>query len=183
MKREDLDSKVLGAVEDATKPQDNLIRLSTGVVLRGHMAPPLVLMQVMSAFPRPSVPVVFIKDMGREMENPDDPDYLLRVKEWKTQQSDVMLVAMISTGTELVKCPKGMPGPDDDQWIDEYSLLNMPMHRDNKAWRYLRWVQFKAALTTEDINEIVKVVGRLSGVSESAAKTAEDFPGSDQAGR
>lgn len=179
----DTEEKVLRAVNAAKAPQDDLIRLSTGVVLRGKQSPPLVLMTVMSAFPRPKVPVVMIKDMGREMENPDDPDYQARLKEWKAEQSDAMLVALISTGTELVSLPKGMPGPDDDLWLDEYSLLGLPMHRENVAWRYLRWVQYKAALSAEDVNQIMKVVGRLSGIPESAAKAAEDFPGSDEESR
>ncbi len=181
--QQDTESKVLRAMEQAESPQDNLIHLSTGVVLRGRMAPPLILMQVMSAFPRPKPPVVFIKDMGREMENADDPDYLDRLKDWRTEQSSAMLVALIATGTELYQKPKGMAGPDDKEWLDEYALLNLPMLRENKAWRYLRWVQFKAATAAEDTQKIMEVVGRLSGVPESAAKTAEQFPGRDQEDR
>jgi hypothetical protein len=179
----DTDEKVLHAMEAATQPQDNLIHLSTGVILRGRQAPPLTLMTIMAAFPRPKVPVVFIESMGREMENPDNPDYQERVKEWKTEQSNAMLVALIATGTELYECPPGMPGPDDSEWMDEYSLLSLPMHRENKAWRYLRWVQYKAAISADDTQKIMKVVGRLSGVPESAAKTAEEFPGGNQKGR
>lgn len=179
----DTDERVLHAVEEATKTQDDLIRLSTGVILRGKMSPPLILMQVMAAFPRPKVPVVMIKDMGREMENPDDPDYQKRVKEWQTEQSNAMMVALIATGTELYEVPNDMPGPDDPAWLDEYALLGLPMHHESKAWRYLRWVQFKAALSAEDTQEIMRVVGRLSGIPENAAKTAEEFPGRDQKAR
>lgn len=179
MKR-DMEGKVLRAVEDSGKPQDNLIMLSTGVVLRGKQAPPLTLMAVMSAFPRPKPPTVFIETMGREMENPDDPDYQDRVKDWKTDQSNAMVVALIATGTELAKLPKGVCGPHDQEWLDEYGLLNLPMHPENKAWRYLRWVQFKAAVSADDIQLIMKVVGRLSGVPESAVQSAEEFPGSNE---
>lgn len=180
MQQIDTDSKVLRALEDVNKPQDNLIHLSTGVVLRGKQAPPLTLMAVMSAFPTPKVPVYFVETMGREMENPDDPEYLERVKNWKNDQSNAMVVALISTGTELAELPDGMSGPDDDAWLEDYALLDLPMQPLNKAWRYLRWVQFKAAIATDDINKIMEVVGRLSGVPNSAVKTAEAFPGSNQ---
>lgn len=173
---DDTDQKALRAMKEATEPQDNLIVLSTGVVLRGKSAPPLVLMAVLSAFPRPKPPVMMIEAMGREMENPDDPDYQERLGEWKTEQSSAMVVALITTGTELVELPSHLPGPDDDAWIDEYALLGLPVHRDNVAWRYLRWVQSKAAVSADDIQSILKVVGRLSGVPESAVKTAENFP-------
>jgi hypothetical protein len=172
------------ALDAAQKPQDNLIRLSTGVVLRGKQAPPLTLMLVMSAFPRPKPPTWSNPAFGnREMENPDDPDYQERIKEWKTEQSNVMTLALITTGTEFVSKPADLPGPQDDEWVDEYSLLGLPMHLENKSWRYLTWVQFKAATSADDIARIMEVVGRLSGVPNSAVKTAEDFPGSDQKSR
>lgn len=179
----DTDERVLRAVEDGAKTQDNLIYLSTGVILRGRQAPPLTLMTIMAAFPRPKVPVVFIETMGREMENPDDPDYQARVKDWQTEQSNAMLIALIATGTELYEVPKGMPGPDDDAWLEEYSLLGLPVHPKNVSWRYLRWVQFKAVVSADDTQKIMQVVGRLSGIPESAAKSAEEFPGSDQKAR
>lgn len=182
-KVDETETRVLKALAGTAQPQDNLIHLSTGVILRGRQSPPLVLMTVMASFPRPKPPVVYIEAMGREMENPDNPDYLERIKDWKTEQSNAMLVALISTGTELQSKPKGVPGPEDDQWLEEYSLLGLPMHKENKAWRYLRWVQFKAIASEADTQCIMEVVGRLSGIPEKAAKTAEDFPGSDEAGR
>ncbi len=181
MMEADIDTKVLRAAEEAEKPQDNLIRLSTGVVLRGRQAPPLTLMAIMGAFPRPKPPTWKNPAFGgREMENTDDPDYQDRVKDWQGEQSNAMVVALIATGTELYSKPAGMPGPDDREWMDEYSLLNLPMQTENKAWRYLRWVQYKAATDAQDIQKIMEVVGRLSGVPNSAVKTAEAFPGSDQ---
>lgn len=183
MVQSDVGSKVIQAMEAADKPQDDLIYLSTGVVLRGKQAPPMTLMSILAAFPRPKVPVTFSKDMGREMENPDDPDYRARIDAWQQEQGSVMLNALIIAGTELVKKPDTLPGPDDNSWVDEYEMLGLPVRRDNKSWRYLRWVQHKAAITPEDIKTIMEVVGRLSGVAEDAVKAAENFPGSDKAAR
>jgi hypothetical protein len=170
---------VIEAVEESQKPKDNTITLSTGVVLRGKQANPLTLIDVMANFPRPKPPTWKHPTMGREMENPDDPDYQERVKSWEAESSSSILNAMILLGTELVKTPKGFPDPDDDEWLDEYELLNLPMRPNNKSWRYLKWVLFKAARDEADMMKIRNVVGRLSGVSERAVDSAEQFPGSE----
>lgn len=175
----DEDLKAVQAVEEATKAQDNTIELSTGVVLRGKKANPLVLIDVMAAFPRPKPPIWFNENMGREMENPDDPDYQERVRAWEMESSSATLSAFIQLGTELVSVPKGFPKPDDKAWLDEYELLGLPIRPQNKAWRYLKWVKFKAVADEHDLERIRDMVGRLSGVSEKAVQTAEQFPGRD----
>jgi len=68
------DRVVSEAIDKSAEVKDNFIRLSTGVVLAAKQANPNVLIRVMTAYERPSPPVQFIEVMGREMENPDDPD-------------------------------------------------------------------------------------------------------------
>lgn len=179
-KGKNTDFETAQAVERALGDQDDTITLSSGVVLRGRVANPLILVQVMAAFPRPDPPMVFMQSMGREMENPDDPNYIERLQSWKMEYADRMVTAMIVLGTELVSSPKGLGRPDKDDWLEEYSLLGMPMHPQNKAWRYLTWVKFKAMQNEKDMQAIQDMVGRLSGVRESAVKSAENFSGSDQ---
>lgn len=171
------------AVDSANAPQGDTITLSSGVILRGKQANPLILVQVMAAFPRPEPPTVYMQSMGREMENPDDPDYIERLQSWKMEYADRMVNAMIVLGTELVSSPKGMGNPKDNKWLEEYILLGMPNHPENETWRYLTWVKFKAVKGENDMKLIQEVVGRLSGVRESAVKSAENFPGSDEADR
>lgn len=175
----DTETKIVEAVEEASRPASNIITLSTGVALVGRKANPLTLIKVMASFPRPKPPVVFIKVMGREMENPDDPDYIDRVKAWKAESGAAMLNAMILLGTSLRSVPKGYPGPDDQSWVDEYVLLNLPLNLENKSWRYLTWIQFKACADEMDLKIIQDVVGRLSGIREADVKAASAFPGRD----
>ena len=182
-KPKDSDFDTVSAVESTQKQQDDTISLSSGVILRGRQANPLILVQVMAAFPRPEPPMVYIQAMGREMENPDDPDYIERLQSWKMEYADRMVTAMISLGTELVSSPKVTGNPDKDDWLEEYALLGMPVHPESKAWRYLTWVKFRAVRNETDMKLIQEVVGRLSGVRESAVKSAEAFPGSDQTDR
>jgi len=174
------DMEVVKAVEDAQIPRGNTITLSTGVVLRGKQVPPLVLIKIMAAFPRPKIPTWISPTMGREMENPDDPDYIDRVKSWKIESASITLTALILLGTELVSIPKKISGPDGKEWLEEYQVLGIPMSPENKNWRYLTWITFKAAPTVGDLDLIKEVVGRLSGISEAKVEAAEQFPGSKQ---
>jgi len=172
--------KVAVALEEK---ESDLITLSSGVVLRGKQAPPLSLIKVMAKFPRPKPPVYMNPTLGREVENPDDPDYLDRLQAHKTESSNAVMNALILLGTELVSVPSGFPGPEDDSWIEEYDEIGLEPKPNNKSWRYLTWITFRAVLNAKDMEAIQKVVGRLSGVPEGAVKSAEDFPGRNQNGR
>jgi hypothetical protein len=176
----DTETKVVEAIEQV---ESENITLSSGVVLKIKQAPPLTLIKVMAAFPRPKPPVYFNKTMGREIENPDDPDYLERLQAHKTESSSALLNALILLGTELVSVPPKFPKPESEQWIEEYRELGIQPKPENKSWRYLNWVTFKAVLNEKDLDLIQKAVGRRSGVPESAVKSAETFPGGDEANR
>lgn len=174
----DTETKVVEAVEKLDQDEDdNLIILSTGVVLKGRAAPALALIKVMSSFPRPKPPTYMNKTMGREMENPDDPDYLERVQAHQTESTAALLNALILLGTEIESTPKKFPKPESDEWVDEYREVGLDPKPENKRWRYLNWVIFKAAPKADDMQAIQKVVGKLSGVPEGAVQDAEEFPG------
>lgn len=153
------------------------ITLSTGVVLRGKQVPPLGFVAVLANFPRPKPPMWKDPNMGRMMENPDDPDYISRVQSWQTEYADATLNVMVVYGTEIVNIPKGMSKPSDKRWLERYQMTGLQVHEENEDWRYLTWIKFEAAVTVDDLNKIKKVVGELSGVPESAVQAAETFPG------
>lgn len=174
------DNKVIDAIEEV---ESDLVTLSTGVVLKAKKANPLMMIKVMAAHPRPKPPLWKHPTMGREMENPDDPEYQAQLKAYEMETNDATLNAFILLGTELVSVPKGMekPHPKGDKplkWIDDYSLLNIPMFVNNASWRYLTWVMFKAIADEKDLTLIQEAVGRLSGISEKSVESAESFSGS-----
>lgn len=183
-KKDDVEIQVAEAVEGLQGEPNHLLRLSSGVVLRGKQAPPLALIKVMSAFLPPKIPTYFNATMGREMENPDDPAYKTELQTYQTNLTNAMSNALILLGTELAEVPKKFPRPEDDAWLEEYTEISIGQGKpENKSWRYLTWVTFKAVLTNEDMDMIQKEVGRLSGVPESAVKSAEEFPGRDEKSR
>lgn len=174
------DQVIANAIDGNGKGDDTLITLSTGVVLRAQQANPNILIRVMTANPRPQPPLVFMKAMGREMENPDDPDYIKRVQAWEMEYNNGMLNALIGLGTSLVSVPKKFPKHDDDSWIEEYQMLGLPIHPESPAWRYITWVLFKAAPIDSDTRLIGEKVKALSGVKEADVQNAETFPNGDE---
>lgn len=159
---------------------DHLIRLSTGVVLEAKQANPNQIIKVLSRFPAPEPPMYFNKDMGRWIENTADPDYALKMQAWKMQYANATNNVFISYGTKIHSKPKGMPGPEDDEWLQQLYALDQPVMADNKYWRYLNWVLTVAAPLDTDTQLIQRKVGRLSGVQEVDAQAASTFPGRDQ---
>ena len=172
------DEKVIRALGKADKV-NNEIRLSTGIVLKAKQANPMLLITVMASFPRPEPPVTFNKMMGRSMENPDDPDYISRVKAWGMENSSAVLSAFVLLGTELLSKPDNIPGPFDDEWLQTYEALSLDVKPNNREWRYLKWVMTIATANEKDIELIRDAVGALSGVREADVSAAANFPGSD----
>ena len=172
--------QTLAKAMDKVGEGDNLITLSTGVVLRAKQANPHILIRIMTANPRPKPPVQFIPAMGREMENPDHPDYIEQVKAWEMTYNNGMLNALIGLGTELVSLPKKFPKPTDSDWIEEYKVLGLPVMAESPSWRYITWVLFKAAVVDTDTKLIAEKVRALSGVQEADVRNAETFPDGDQ---
>lgn len=181
----EVDKKVARAIDGAGEDDPTKIVLSTGVVLLAKAANPNMLIRAMTSHRRPTPPLVFIKEMGRDMENPDDPDYISRVQAWQMEYSNAMLNVLIGLGTEVVTIPKGIEGPHPKKkdelpsWIKDYSAMGFPILPDSPAWRYITWIMFVAAPTEKDTQLIGAKVRALSGVKEADVRDAENFPASD----
>ena len=170
------DRNIANAIDSAGETKSNEIRLSTGVVLIVTQANPNILIRAMTAHRRPSPPTYFSKEMGREMENPDDPDYISRVEAWQLEYSGTMLNVLIGLGTKLKSKPEKLPGPLDDKWLDDYRMLGLDIYPESQAWRYITWVMFIACKTEADTQLIGNSVKGASGIKEADVRDASDFP-------
>lgn len=180
----DVDRKIAKKLDEQGGESAEIV-LSTGVILLAKPANPTMLIRAMTSHRRPNPPTHFVEAMGREMENPDDPDYISRVKAWEMQYSSALLNVLIAQGTELKSVPEGMEGPHpvkvkkeekNPVWIRDYQALGFPVIPDSPTWRYITWVMFKAAPTDKDIKLIQSKVQALSGVKEADVRDAENFP-------
>jgi hypothetical protein len=177
-----VDKKIAEKIDAEGEAEKDYVRLSSGVELYVKQANPNILIRIMTASKRPDPPQVFMKDMGRYMENSDDPDYIARVKAWEMEYNSGMLNALVALGTSLKSKPKDLPSPESDAWIADYKALGLPAVPESKAWRYMTWVLFVAAPKDVDMKAIGDAVKKLSGVREADVSDAETFPGSDEAG-
>lgn len=151
------------------------IELSTGVVLRSKPVSRNIFADILSEHDAPIVPSVYNQDKGREEDNPQDPDYLAKMKRYNTQLARSMSDALIVLGTELESKPDSLPSSDDETWLEEVELLRVYKTRTRKG-RYLAWVKTVAISTDEDFKAITDSVKRAMGVPEGdVAEQAKRF--------
>jgi len=176
--------KATSAVREEAKVQDDgLITLSSGVVL--HLLEnldPITLMNVMQRLEadRPEVPVTFVETLGREEQNPDDPDYLREVSTWENAYALEIIDVLILLGTEVhsvpkdvEKIPKDIEKLDGFKWLDKLRLLKVEVDKSEQGL-YLAWVKHVAVKSAEDMTKLMSRVKRLAGVSEADVDEASD---------
>ena len=169
------DSASVQRIEAASKRQgegERTLTLSTGVVLRLKMVPPILMADLATAANkvRPTPPVVHIEALDRSDENPDDPEYQKALQEWFAMSITDINNAFILKGTEVAKVPKGVPAKDNEDFLADMRILGRPV--GNERERYLAWVKYVAAPSTDDVTAIIREVGRLSGVAETDVSEA-----------
>jgi hypothetical protein len=162
-------------IDAAEKRQDEgppELVLSTGVKLRILKVAPVLLSDIVGEQMkfRPKPPVNYIESLGREEENPDDPDYIEALNNWNAMILLDINNAYVLKGTEVISKPKKFPGPDDPDFLDEMRILGRPVETNRQ--KYLVWIKYVAAPTEEDTAAIVREVGRLTGVSEAEVEEA-----------
>lgn len=155
------------------------VTLSTGVVLRIKPVSPFLLQTIKSAQEKakPRVPVWHNTEDDRDEENPSDPAYLEAVRAWNSELGDKVYSALIAYGTETDAIPDGLPGPNDDSWMEGLQAIEIPVPSTGRG-RYIAWVKYIAAVTGEDTANVNLACLRALGLAEEdVAKAAASFRG------
>ncbi len=168
--------KVVDAVEAGEEEEARnengraIVELSTGVKLKIRPVPRHFMYEVTRRFVRPKPPMI---DMGkgRLEENPGDPEYADALERYLSDTANAATDVALLRGTEIDFIPKDVPKPNSKIFLEEMELLGMPM-LDSARARYLYWVKYMAAPTSEDINGLLGELGRLTGVAESDVEDA-----------
>jgi hypothetical protein len=166
-------NKVVQAVKSVKTETGSLIVLSTGVTLHAERVPNLIFLEVTRRFKAPKVPRYMNADLGREEDNPGDPDYIEAYNQYQADLSVAVIDTMVVVGTSLASVPEGVYGPSDEGWTKRLRIIGIDPGEDEME-RYLKWVKYYAASKDEDINRIAETVGRLSGVAEEDVAEAID---------
>ncbi len=143
-------------------------RMENGVVLRLKPVPPMLLRAAAVRVRDPEVPMAYIESKGRDEPNPSHPDYLRGLSEAADRRNQAALTVGLLSGTEFVSAPSGIPGPDDDEWIDVIRSTNevagdvidapdfqLELHIEpgSKA-RYLDWLRYYAISSETELQTL-----------------------------
>ena len=169
--------------EEMSGQTDNLVTLSTGVVIKFKQIPPGIMIKVLTKIKKPEVPKIYIERDDVWVQNPDHPEHIKAMEWYELESSGFLLNVMLLKGTEIVKFDRRRTqGPESDGWLEDFKVLGLDILADNKSWRKLNWLLSVAAATDKDFEAISKGVGELSGVPEENVAEAAKFPGRDQDG-
>jgi len=163
------------AVEESETPQNSVVTLSNGIKLKLKSVPPFLVRQATMKLDRPKVPRMDI-GKGREEDNPDHPAYQEALADFENRSTDAALNVMLAAGTEVVSVPKGVPGPDSDDWLPLMEVLEIEIDLDRPVARYLAWMRYVALATADDITLITTAMSRGIGLSEEDVEaSAQSF--------
>ncbi len=164
---------VVKAVREAKVTPNSLVTLSNGVTLRTKRVPNMIFLDITRKFRAPKVPKFMNEDIGREEDNPNDPEYIEAYNQYQADIASSIVDTMLLLGTEFVSAPKDIDPPSGKKWSSKLKVLGIDSG-DDESLAYLQWIKYYAAAEDTDINAIVAAVGRLSGVSEEDVADAVD---------
>lgn len=173
--------KIQAAIEGGTeesKEEKDIIVLDSGVELALKKVPLLRIQAILEKFTYPPVPEVYDPEKDRTYKNPFDPVYQDMRAEVDQQRTWAVIDAVLAFGTRLRSKPDDIPDIEDDEWIEELSLVGIQVKADSKLARYLMWVKFVAIVSADDLQKISRQFGLNMGVSEEKIAEAmqNNFP-------
>ena len=125
--------------KEAEKPyQLGFHSFSTGVRGRLKSVAPSLIDTVVSKVKEPKVPNWHNPDKDRDEPNPADPDYLQALDQYNHDRGVAAMDAMAMFGVQL---ESGLP--EDESWIDDLSLLEIVVNREDtasKTFAYKRYI-------------------------------------------
>ena len=167
-----------GVVTDVAKvdQDEDLIHLSSGVVLKRVPFSRMVLVSIMRNFKEPPVPKFYNEDKERWEENPNHPDYAKALDAHNLDVTFALLDVGITLGTKLHSLPKDFENPAGDGWVTTFKGLGFTVP-DEPRLRYLMWVKNVACLTEKDTEAIADKVLSVFGTREATVEQAiNTFP-------
>lgn len=170
MTLEPIDRRVAEVLAEAdasvtTKEDPHRTVLSSGVVLRHKRVPPMILAKVDEKFIDPPIPMLWDTEKEHNIPNLDDPDYDKKLEQVRLDRGKAMIDILIGMGTEIEYIPDHMQNPDEDEWVENLSFVNIDVPK-LRLGRYLAWVKYYAAEAAEDIQNLAKKGSSALGVTE-----------------
>ena len=168
---------VIAAEENVEQDAERM--LSTGVRVRVNRVPQMLLDAAVHKVEEPQIPMWFDEDRGREIENPNHPQYLADLARYERDQRLAAVDASILWGIDLLG---GLP--KDDFWLKKLKYYAKLGHIDLSGYDLedefeLEFIYKKfVAMAGDDLADLMPEM--MSGVTEEdVAKAVETFQGDE----
>lgn len=134
-------------------PNDGIITLSTGDKARVVPVAANLIQKVRSQIKPPPVPMWYDENKGKDVENPNSPDYVQALKDLEQERGLAVVDALILFGVELLD---GVP--EDKSWLKKLALLKIEVDQDDPLdveFAYKKYI----AVSSDDLIKITKAAG------------------------
>ena len=169
-------SKDVGQPDKTLEEIPTEITLENGAVLKirkpASMLLSNVMLQLQKTDPVPEPPMVFVKEKGREEENPNDPAYKAALLQWNAT-SVVRMFNALSVASLSIKDLNGTYDPEGDEFADFLEAVTID-RAPGKAARFLQWLNNYALVKSEG-RQLTHWMMRLAGVGEEDVAEATKF--------
>lgn len=154
--------------------EEGIVTTSKGLKLRVSAVPNMAIAEARRKIKPPKVPTYYNKDKETTEENPLDPEYVAAMQDYNTALGTMGATAMLAFGTEVVHRPANVSPPEATDWSDDLkTILDVDVPAGGKG-RYAAWLRLYA-LTDPDLTDVMRAVGRASGIiAEEEVAEAED---------
>jgi len=136
--------------------------LSTGVSARIIPVSASLIQEVTSKIKEPKIPMWYNDDKGREEPNPNDPDYLAKLKQAETERGQAAMDAMIMFGIDLID---GVP--NDKTWLKKLKFIGIEVNQDDEFELEFAYKKYIAVGNSD-----LMAVGRKAGITQEAISQA-----------
>lgn len=132
-----------------------------------------LIMDINDSLPLPKPPIVMIEEKGRSEENPNDPDYIVALRQTNFKKGMAVSNAYLALGTKLVTLPDDIEPCDSSDWSDILTDLGIKIPIKGRA-RYVAWLRYYA-VPGDDFEALITATMREGSVTtEADVKKAED---------
>lgn len=156
------------------------LTLQSGVVVKVHPVPSMVVLAIQEQNPEPGVPSWFNEPKGRTETNPSDPAYLRAVEAHKLHMIQKINDMYLAMGVEVIELADKQP-LEADSWTEglKYAGLTVPETGMGRKVAWLKW----HVIDDADIGNVIQAIAVAGGLvsEEQVGQAAESFR-SDQGG-
>lgn len=143
---------------------------ANGVQLKLRAVPSLAIVAIQKQLKEPPVPTFFNDEKQRDEENPNDPNYIRELNEWRAASADATTTAYLANGvTVITPLPDNVEPVDSQEWSEGLVLSGLVI-ADSGIQRRVAWLKYYI-VGDEDLGDLIGQIAIAGGlVTEEAVQ-------------